>query len=389
MGLAVAAYDTSGNLSVTQILLRAEQPQFVYAPGRTPASGRALHDLHGDLDGDGYADVVATDAKGGLRLHPGKGTGRFGAARTIGTSGWKGALVAHGGDFTGIGGGGPDGYEDYVVRFAGGRKLYLYPNSGLGTPFGRTKQELVRPSAGGADQDWSRVRQLLLPGDLDGGSAYGYRGGNDLLVRECADATCTDAGLTLFRGRTRSDGSADQTRPFDLGSPVRLGATGWRSTTVLSMGDMNGDGVQDLVTRNESTGRLALRPGRITRGAYSLGSSTPYATAGFSAAERPRLASAGNVQGRVVTGSYTDPAGGPAVPYRQFRPTAGRSYGDFWATTPADPARTVRYVDADGTRRTTTCVTGCLLFHPGGRTAPSDPLLAGTAGWATTVTGIF
>ncbi|MEV7419192.1 VCBS repeat-containing protein [Streptomyces sp. NPDC089919] len=172
-------------------LLRTSKPDFVYPPNRTPADGPAYGDPLGDLTGDGYADMLATTSGGTLRLYPGRGDGRFGTSRTVGRSGWKGALIAHGGDF-GPGFGSADGYEDFLVRFAGGKKLFLIPNDGTGGPLQWGRQELVRRDAHGRPlQDWSRVRQLLTPGDLDLDKALGRRNGNDLLVRECTDASCS------------------------------------------------------------------------------------------------------------------------------------------------------------------------------------------------------
>ncbi|MEV7419191.1 hypothetical protein [Streptomyces sp. NPDC089919] len=159
--------------------------------------------------------------------------------------------------------------------------------------------------------------------------------------------------------------------------------------TVLGVGDQNGDGVKDLVVREDRSGRLGLRAGRVSHGRYSLGARTSYGTETWTAARRPLLASAGNVQGRVVRASYRNPRTGATVAYRQFRPTAGAGLGDVWATTAADPAAKVTYRDAHGKPASRACPTGCLLFHPGGAKGPGLPLLAGSSGWATTVNGIF
>ncbi|WP_406278579.1 hypothetical protein OHT93_37480 [Streptomyces sp. NBC_00191] len=95
------------------------------------------------------------------------------------------------------------------------------------------------------------------------------------------------------------------------------------------------------------------------------------------------------MEGTVATATYTDPDTGEPVTYRSFQPKAGESYGDLWATTPADPNFNVSYVDAAGITKTTTCATGCLLFYPGGPTTHRPPRLAGTSNWDTTITNIF
>ncbi|MFE5940322.1 hypothetical protein ACFQ69_33745 [Streptomyces sp. NPDC056470] len=76
--------------------------------------------------------------------------------------------------------------------------------------------------------------------------------------------------------------------------------------------------------------------------------------------------------------------------FRQFEPTPGQGYGDFWATTPADANLDVEYVDSTGTLQPPIkCPTGCLLTYPGGAATHGKPYLSGTAGWGTVITGIF
>jgi hypothetical protein len=89
-----------------------------------------------------------------------------------------------------------------------------------------------------------------------------------------------------------------------------------------------------------------------------------------------------------VTSGTVDEDGTP-VSYKQFQPTAGSEYGDFWATTPASSTATVSYVDDAGASQSTTCPSGCLLFYPGGPTWHRTPHLVGTSGWSSVITGIF
>ncbi|MEV4334158.1 hypothetical protein AB0K02_27120 [Streptomyces sp. NPDC049597] len=393
--LHVVAYDKAGNHSplgkgADEVILSTNKSEFVYGPGKDPGTGIALRDLPGDLNGDGYGDMVATDDAGKLRLYAGDGTGKVAAAQTVGLSGWTGALIAHRGDlgdFTSPTAP-PDGYEDFVVRLSN-NKLYVYGGTGLGTPAPDTRRELIHPSVDSAP-DWRRIRQIIMPGDIDQNSTEGHVGGNDLITIECVDDTCTNAALWLYTGNTLGtppNNWQDQTAPFDLGSRVNIGLHGWKDYTNLAVGDQNGDGVQDLVARDPSTGQLYLYPGQINNGVFSLGTRSVYGTASWQL--RPHLASPGNVQGTVSTASYSDPDAGTSITYRQFQPTANETHGDLWATTPADPDLTVSYVDDNGTAKTTTCPTGCLLFYPGGPTTHRPPRLVGLSGWNTSITGIF
>ncbi|MEW2298007.1 hypothetical protein ABZ719_35845 [Streptomyces sp. NPDC006743] len=391
--LHVLAYDKAGNHSPYDrasdaVILSTTPSDFVYAPGQKPGTGPLAHtDLPGDLTGDGHTDMIAIDNTGKLRLYAGDGTGKVSPADIVGTGGWSNALIAHRGDLRGFTGPGtaPDGYEDFVVRLSD-NKLYVYGGDGLGRPAYDTRTELVHPNIDNAP-DWRRIRQIVTPGDIDQNNTPGHEKGNDLITIECTTDTCTDAQLYLYTGNTIGGGGQDQTEPFDLNNRTVIGTRGWKDYTNLALGDQNGDGVQDLIARNPETGELFLYPGRITDGTYSLGTRVLYGASGWD--RRPHLASPGNVQGTVTTGTYSDPDAGSDITYHQYQPTTGEAYGDVWATTPADPNYTVSYADSSGTEQTTTCPTGCLLFYPGTATTLRKPKLVGTSSWDTTITGIF
>ncbi|MBM9438016.1 VCBS repeat-containing protein [Actinacidiphila bryophytorum] len=391
--LHVIAYDLAGNHSPYDgaagspgdtVSLPTLTPEHVYAAGRTPDTGLATADLPGDLTGDGYTDFVASDTDGKLRLYAGDGTGKVAAAKTVGTSGWTGALVAHRGDFAGFTSptAAPDGYEDFVVRLGDGN-LYLYPGDGLGQPMYYTRTQLPDRIGG----SWANVLQLIAPGNID------QNPGDDLITIECTDGTrpCTQAKLFLYSGTQAAGGGPVQGRPFDT-TPTEIGSGGWQGYTDLAVGDQNGDGADDLVARSPSTGQLFLYPGRVTANAdgthsYALGTRVLYGDPGWDPANRPLLTSPGNVQGTVTSGTVDED--GTPVTYKQFQPTPGSEYGDFWATTPASSTATVSYVDDAGTSQSTTCPTGCLLFYPGGPTWHRTPHLVGTGGWSSVITGIF
>ncbi|WP_405810417.1 hypothetical protein OG729_36955 [Streptomyces sp. NBC_00210] len=393
--LHVVAYDTADNHSPLDnikdaITLSTTKSEFVYAPGMNPGTGLARTDLPGDLNGDCYADMVASDDTNKLRLYAGDGTGKVAAAQTVGIGGWGGALIAHRGDLVGFTSptAEPDGYEDFVVRLSD-NKLWVYGGTGLGTPAFDTRTEVPHGSVDDAP-DWRRIRQIIAPGDIDGNTTAGHVGGNDLITIECKDDDCANAALWLYSGNTIGDAqshSQNQTVPFDLYHRVNLGLAGWKDYTNLAVGDQNDDGVKDLVARDPATGQLYLYPGRITNSVFSLGTRSTYGNAGWQ--QRPHLASPGNAQGMVSTATYSDPDAGTDITYRQFQPTSGETYGDVWATTPADPALTVPYVDDTGAAKTTTCPTGCLLFYPGGPTTHRSPRLVGLGSWDTSITGIF
>ncbi|MFJ3099549.1 hypothetical protein [Streptomyces hydrogenans] len=411
----VAAYDKYGNRSVLaggddQVSLTTTPPVFVYEKENSdPSIETARHDRPGDLNGDGFADFVANDADGQLWFYGGNGNlGTPAARQLVGTSGWTGALIAHRGDFKGMAyrDSAPDGYEDFLVRLPN-NKLYLYPGNGVGSPWIYTRKELPHPSQSPtADPknatDWGGLLQILLPGNIDG------KLGNDLITVECmydGEGKCTNGRLVLYSGIWIGGGGADQTSTtFNWGSPVTLGTGGWRDLTNLAVSDVTGDSYADLVARDPSDGTLYLYPGCVNDAVacpgsdYKLLPRTVYGNGGWN--QRPYLTSPGNTQGTLLTDEVTTKPESdvdPTLPenqpktyiFKRFIPTPGQEAGDIWATTPADPDTPVDYVDATGTAKSILCPTGCLLIYPGGKTSHGAPRLAGTAGWATTIRGIF
>ncbi|GAA3060718.1 hypothetical protein GCM10020254_00630 [Streptomyces goshikiensis] len=152
--LHVLAYDKAGNHSpvdgnIDTTVVKTVKASFVQQAGTNPLTNRATRDLPGDLTGDGYTDMLATDTDAKLRLYPGDGTGNVQSMNVVGNSGWTGALLAHGGDFTGLAPkDAPDGYEDVVARL-NNNKLYLYPGNGQGAAWywsRKGNRSAVRPS---------------------------------------------------------------------------------------------------------------------------------------------------------------------------------------------------------------------------------------------------
>ncbi|MFI5867189.1 hypothetical protein [Streptomyces sp. NPDC051546] len=397
--LYVVALDKAGNHSPSDgaadtINLQTVGAAFVYPPGGDPRT-KATKDLDGDLNGDGYTDMLATEPGGGLRSYHGDGAGHV-QGTVIGASGWDGALIAHGGDFRNFRSpsGPTDGYEDAIVRLKTGA-LYIYPGDGQGALLGANRREQPAPSRVG-DGGWAVLQQIVAPGDLNKRTDAGFIEGNDLLALECTQYTeglCTRVGMSLYSGQTfLGDNSPYQIEPFDLqNAPTFIAGPvgGWINHSIVMVADLNGDGIKDIVTRSTLNSSLYLHRGRITNGVYSVDSAGKqpaiYAASGWESNSRILATSNGNAQGTVVTKTITEQ--GHPIEYKVFQPTAGDELGDVWATTPADPDYVVRYVGDGGTGRT--CPTGCLLFYPGGTTGIGAASLVGTSGWSTSIKGLF
>ncbi|MET7760130.1 VCBS repeat-containing protein [Streptomyces sp. NPDC005389] len=192
----LVARDASGTLWYYDRQIVSQKP---YAARVKVGSGWNAYDQlagAGDVDRDGYVDLLARDKAGVLWLY--KGTGSFTGARfktRVRIGGGWGAYgrLAGGSDVTG------DGRADLLARDAAG-VLWLYKGTGSGTaPFaGR-----ARVGAG-----WNAYDQIVVAGDLTDD------GKTDTVARDAAGV------LWLYKGT----GSA--TAPF--AARTRVGA-GWNT----------------------------------------------------------------------------------------------------------------------------------------------------------------
>ena len=285
MDLLAATHDVTGD-GVPDMLARSASSK---ATGVHPGDGsghfgaavrsltkfRLLDQLVGvgDLNGDGKNDVVGRRADNtSLKFYPGKGDGGFGKAKLLGAD-WGGYSATLGaGDFNG------DGKADLVVRK--GDALLLVPGTGrasLGTPVALPRTwggyDLIAGMGDvtndGAPDLVARVAKTKLayvyPGDGKGGLGmrfgpfptfqkvnYLANGGrvagstsNDLVGR------MPDGRLVVFANK--GGRSIDGIEPTGAG----FGDT----NLVLNVGDWNGDGHGDVLTRQASTGSMLLRAG--------------------------------------------------------------------------------------------------------------------------------
>jgi hypothetical protein len=168
----------------------------------------------GDLDGDGRNDLLARDGRS-LVLYPGRGMGRVGAPRVI-QRGWGGKDIAAAGyDVTG------DGRPDVVARDRDTHRTWIYVTRADGTIVGRF----------GGWAGWADLTRISALGDVTGDDEP------DLLGR-------TDSGslMVLPSRGTRW-----------LQGPVETGRLARGADFAQVVGDWNGDGHVDVVTRSNGT----------------------------------------------------------------------------------------------------------------------------------------
>ncbi|GAA5008404.1 trypsin-like serine protease [Streptomyces siamensis] len=179
--------------------------------------------LQADLDRDFYQDLIVRDKGDGklYRDYLDHSTGEFTWMQI--SSVWGGyKSYAIPGDMTG------DARPDLVAVDADG-SVYLYPGKGNGQFYGRVKV---------VDKSWKNVK-IFGHGDLSGD------GRADLLVRNSSGV------LYLYRG------TQQEHTPWSTRIQAR---TGWNFTSYVANGDVTGDGIADVVTR-DSGGKLWLYPG--------------------------------------------------------------------------------------------------------------------------------
>ncbi|GGP33150.1 FG-GAP-like repeat-containing protein [Streptomyces melanogenes] len=200
----------------------------------TPADAGMTHLAGGDLDGNRTQDVLATETTtGDLYFYPGSGAvngnSTLGQRVKIG-SGWNTMTNVTVGDFTG------DGKADVLATESAAGDLYLYPGTGAVNGMG-TLGDRVKIGSG-----WSGMRDVArIDVNKDGK----------------ADVVAVETGtgnLYAYPGTGAVNGMNT------LGERVQIG-TGWGAMSqIVTPGDLNSDGVDDLVARDES-GNLFAYPG--------------------------------------------------------------------------------------------------------------------------------
>ena len=259
--LFVAAIDNAGNISQTF------QYQF-YVPwnGAAPVAG--------DVNGDGFPDLLATSTDGDLLLFPGR-TDPTATPEIAGTKahspqtgiGWNKYQITHRGSFS-------QSQVDDVFALRGALLFRYANNTQAGTtpqfentanvhlvnypacPTLQMEPDPDNPTGNctGYPSGWSQISQIVAPGDAWVGAnpfnqaTFGTAG----ITQDDGDpsllAVSKSGGLWLFQGNGGGQ----------LQDPIQLGSSGWSNMTVIAPGTVNGTSV--LWARDNSTGALFSYP---------------------------------------------------------------------------------------------------------------------------------
>ncbi|WP_225850148.1 VCBS repeat-containing protein [Streptomyces sp. HPF1205] len=291
--LDVQSVDRAGNVS------GAVQYTFSVAPAAKP-------DKAGDLNGDGKADLLATGTDGKLYVLYGKGDGTFKKAVTYADTGdgWDRGSVLRDGDLT------YDGYQD-MLRISGTGYVTGVPNNGLGD-FG-TRGSTTGPWERADGTNWTAAKQIL----------HGTSGSEGTSTRFQDILTVENGQLLRWAGRFG-------------GMTSTVLASGLDRSTVITPGDMTGDGIPDILIRDDDSGTLTLAAGNAD-GTLAAPAERTAVGKGFTAARYPRILSSGDANGDGIADLYAATRHGglkffAGLPGGGFAPPVGAHGGLDWTT---------------------------------------------------------
>ncbi|MFC8373045.1 DNRLRE domain-containing protein [Streptomyces sp. NPDC057239] len=298
--LYIRAVDSAGNPS-------DPARYFFYVSPRDEA------DSPGDFTGDDLADLMAVTAGGNLSLYPSQATPdlarpsgdldysmsgayRANPAKDPGSedglppfvaapSGhFKDSLITHNGDIYG-----GDGLQDLVVRVGG--KLWVYPGDGYGAVNIDRRVEILLPSNAPSP---ASLTQIVSAGDAtgDGRTDFFATVGEEIWA------------FTGYHGAT-------------IDKAIRLSSTPWADRDIVTVADVSGDGVTDLVYRTDVSGRLLFRKGiKAAEGGTDLtslasaansadGTDAVYGSSGWSSTSIPLLIGTPDADGDAIPDIWT------------------------------------------------------------------------------------
>ncbi|MFH8725392.1 FG-GAP-like repeat-containing protein [Streptomyces termitum] len=332
----VRSEDAAGN--------RSPVKAYLFIPTRA-----AMRDRLGDMNGDGFVDLVTVDpGTGVLWTYAGRGDGTFGMRQIADERSFAAGPVTTGNDW------GEDGYEDVIALEpakdkAGVYELHVYQGDGSGeldknagaSRRLRTLYEDDVDSDGAptsTDAHWRNGAEILsVPSFNDeAGGGYNQDDPDDLLTdRDHPDLLVKEgASLWLYLG-SRGSEFLDERAP----EPIELGNADWQDMTIMTPGDLNGDGLPEIWARDKVKGTVHQYTSRkmATPGGYGIyadlsvfGDPQVRATSigtGFKASDYPHLTTSGDFEGDGHADLWSRDGVGRTVEFPGRTPVGGSAFG--------------------------------------------------------------
>jgi hypothetical protein len=263
-------------------------------------------DKAGDLNGDGKTDLLATGTDDKLYVLYGKGDGTLKKAVTYADSGdgWAQGSMLLDGDVI------ADGYQD-MLRIRGNGYVTAVRNDGLGDF--STSGSTSGPWSRADGTSWTTATQIL----------HGTSGSTGAVTRFPDILSVENGRLLHWAG------------DYD-GMTSTVLATGLDHSTVITPGDMTGDGIPDILIRDDVSGTLTLAAAGAD-GTLAAPADWMTVGTGFTAARYPRVLSTGDANGDGVADLYAATRKGAlkflaGLPSGGFAPAAGAHGGLDWTT---------------------------------------------------------
>ncbi|MEU9864997.1 hypothetical protein AB0D99_29400 [Streptomyces sp. NPDC047971] len=238
----------------------------------------------GDYDSDGRADLLGVAADGKLTLRSGLEGGGFRAPVVADGRNWSNARLARAGWLINrYGPREPNDVRNDIVALRDG-KLFVYPGNGAGgfgepveitgydwsgvTDIAVSRSESTQPMLLAKEGDRLLIFDLYTGGTYVGEPSVLAASGWASKTVHFSDGPA-DSGMPFFWARDTREGTLQYvpveygtTEMWALGTPTTVSPSGWTARqrpSVVTVGDLNGDGRSDLVSR-ERSGALLLHP---------------------------------------------------------------------------------------------------------------------------------
>jgi len=232
-----------------------------------PAAASVLPAPYGDLNADGNIDLMSVSSSGALQFWAGDGTGGVTgpvAEPNQAQPDFSDALIEGAGNFN------RGAYQSLAIYRSTNSWVYVEVGDGTGNFASANEVSVQPPNLAGS---WPAITQLVSPGDITGHNRAD-------LVGRVGDQLEVFANTALYH----------------YAAPTAVAGSGWSGRTVIGILDVTGDGVKDLIARDDATGVVWLYPG-AAGGTFGDETTRVQIGSGLDAATYPFVITKGDVTG--------------------------------------------------------------------------------------------